>query len=111
MLILYYYYTLIILFRSDGDRANGSKEASFGVSASQFEISSPEHANGLESQSGRPQKQNMLVFMVGGLSFIEIAALRFLSKDASFPYNIIMGTTNIINGNTLLESLVHDSHL
>lgn len=54
----------------------------------------------------RPQrKKNMLVFVVGGISYLEIAALRFLSRDPSFPYNIIIGTTSV--GSGLLKTLVH----
>lgn len=55
-----------------------------------------------------PSKPVMLVFFVGGLSFIEVAALRFLSKSPDFPYSIVMGSTNMINGNSLIESIVHD---
>ena len=55
-----------------------------------------------------PQKPVMLVFVVGGLSFIEVAALRFLSKSADFPFTIVMGSTNMMNGNTLIESVSHN---
>ena len=51
------------------------------------------------------RKKNMLVFVVGGISYLEIAALRFLSNDPAYPYHIIIGTTSI--GNSLLKSLVH----
>lgn len=55
--------------------------------------------------SGR-RKKTLLVFFVGGVSYVEIAALRFLSNDPLYPYNIIIGTTSI--GNTMLKSLVHN---
>lgn len=55
-----------------------------------------------------PQKPLMLVVFVGGLSFLELAALRHLSKSADFPYSIVMASTNMINGNTLIESIIHD---
>lgn len=55
-----------------------------------------------------PQKPVMLVVFVGGLSFIEVAALRFLSKSADFPFSIVMASTNMINGNALIESIAHD---
>lgn len=41
------------------------------------------------SENGTADKKTMLLFVVGGLSFIEIAAFRFLSKDPSFPYRIM----------------------
>lgn len=53
------------------------------------------------------RKKTMMVFVVGGLSFLEIAALRFLSNEPSFPYSIVMGTTSLINGHSLLESMAH----
>lgn len=53
-------------------------------------------------------KRTMLVVVIGGLTFLEIAAFRYLSKDPSFPYRIIMATTKLVNGNTLLRSLSHN---
>ena len=58
-----------------------------------------------ESTSTQYEKKNLLLFVVGGLSFIEIAAFRLLSKDPYFPYRIILSTTKLINGNTFLKSL------
>jgi len=49
------------------------------------------------------RKPVLMVFFVGGISYMEIAALRFLSKRQSFPYRIIMITTKIVNGNTMLQ--------
>jgi hypothetical protein len=60
------------------------------------------------SEETRRKKKTMMVFAVGGLSFLEIAALRFLSNDPLFPFTIIMGTTALVNGNSLLESLAHE---
>ena len=51
-------------------------------------------------------KKVMVVYMIGGLTFLEIAAMRALSKHPSFPYTIIMATTKIINANSLLTSLI-----
>jgi len=51
------------------------------------------------------RKPTLLVFFVGGVTYMEIAAIRFLSKRSSFPYHIICCTTNVINGSTLLQSL------
>lgn len=58
------------------------------------------------SSSGTSNKKpTLLVFFVGGVTFMEIAALRFLSKRQTFPYHIICCTTKIINGTSLLHSL------
>jgi len=51
------------------------------------------------------RKPVMLVFFIGGVTFMEIAALRFLNKNVSFPYEIVCCTTKIINGKTFLQSL------
>jgi vacuolar protein sorting-associated protein 33A len=53
-------------------------------------------------------KRTMLVVVIGGLTFLEIAAFRYLSRDPAFPYRIIMATTKLVNGNTLLRSLSHN---
>ncbi|WVR08192.1 hypothetical protein IAU60_005238 [Kwoniella sp. DSM 27419] len=45
-----------------------------------------------------------VVFFLGGCTFTEIAALRWLSKQA-VGRKFLIATTGIINGNTLLESL------
>lgn len=47
-----------------------------------------------------------LVIFIGGISFAEIAALRFLSSQEGMGYDFLIGTTKIINGTTLLETLV-----
>lgn len=51
------------------------------------------------------RKPTLMVVLVGGVTHMEIAALRFLSKRPTFPYHIFCVTTKIINGNTLLQSL------
>eukprot|EP00550_Attheya_septentrionalis_P005748 CAMPEP_0198283006 /NCGR_PEP_ID=MMETSP1449-20131203/2702_1 /TAXON_ID=420275 /ORGANISM="Attheya septentrionalis, Strain CCMP2084" /LENGTH=861 /DNA_ID=CAMNT_0043979461 /DNA_START=78 /DNA_END=2663 /DNA_ORIENTATION=- len=59
---------------------------------------------GALSKPGK-QKPVLMVYFVGGVTFMEIAALRFLSKLESYPFHIVICTTNIINGNTFLQSL------
>jgi hypothetical protein len=51
------------------------------------------------------KKPVLLVYFVGGITYMEIAALRFLSKRPSFPYSIVICTTEIVNGRKLLQSL------
>jgi vacuolar protein sorting-associated protein 33A len=50
-------------------------------------------------------KPVLLVWYVGGVTTMELAALRFLSNDVKFPYHIICCTTKIMNGTSLLQSL------
>ncbi|GKY93695.1 hypothetical protein MPSEU_000336700 [Mayamaea pseudoterrestris] len=51
------------------------------------------------------KKPVLAVYFVGGVTYMELAAMRFLSKRPTFPFHIICCTTKIINGDTLLESL------
>ncbi|KAJ6727295.1 VESICLE PROTEIN SORTING-ASSOCIATED [Salix purpurea] len=46
----------------------------------------------------------VLVVFIGGVTFAEISALRFLSAQEAMAYDMIIGTTKIINGNTLIET-------
>ncbi len=55
-----------------------------------------------------PEKKVMLLVVIGGISLLEIAALRYLSNEASFPFKILIGTTKIVNATTLLSSLEHN---
>ncbi|XP_078427603.1 sec1/munc18-like (SM) proteins superfamily [Wolffia australiana] len=51
----------------------------------------------------------VLVVFIGGVTFGEISALRFLSSQERAGYDFIVLTTKIINGDTLLETLVSNS--
>eukprot|EP00300_Choanocystis_sp_HF-7_P025246 c26980_g1_i1.p1 GENE.c26980_g1_i1~~c26980_g1_i1.p1 ORF type:complete len:620 (+),score=184.98 c26980_g1_i1:70-1860(+) len=46
-----------------------------------------------------------LVFFVGGCTFTEIAAMRFLGKDDGGSRDYLIATTHIINGNTMMDSV------
>ena len=52
-------------------------------------------------------KPVMIVYYIGGVSWLEVQALRFLSNSADFPYQIIICTTKLLNGSTLIKSLIH----
>ncbi|DAZ92553.1 TPA: hypothetical protein N0F65_012783 [Lagenidium giganteum] len=53
---------------------------------------------------GAEERKVMLVYFLGGVTYMEIAALRHLSHQADCPFDIIIATTKIINGDTLLKS-------
>jgi hypothetical protein len=57
-----------------------------------------------DCSSGK-HKPILVVVFLGGITYMEIAALRFLSKRSTFPFNIIMITTTVINGASLLKSM------
>ncbi|RXH94225.1 hypothetical protein DVH24_023909, partial [Malus domestica] len=48
----------------------------------------------------------VLVVFVGGVTFAEISALRFLSAQEGMAYDLIIGTTKIANGRSLIETFV-----
>jgi len=50
-------------------------------------------------------KKVLLVYFVGGITFMEIAALRFLSNQPSFPYSILISTSKIVSGDSLIGDL------
>ncbi|GMI78794.1 VACUOLAR PROTEIN SORTING 33 [Hibiscus trionum] len=61
-------------------------------------------SNGLDKiTDGR--RSLVLVVFVGGVTFAEIAALRFLSAQEGMAYDLIIGTTKIVNGHSLVETL------
>ncbi|KAI9124365.1 hypothetical protein K1719_004287 [Acacia pycnantha] len=48
----------------------------------------------------------VLVVFVGGVTFAEISALRFLSAQEGMAYDLIIATTKIINGRTVVETFM-----
>ncbi|TYZ67716.1 hypothetical protein PybrP1_002183 [[Pythium] brassicae (nom. inval.)] len=60
-------------------------------------------ASKLDSFGGEERKV-MLVYYLGGVTYMEIAALRHISRQPECPFDIIVATTKIINGDSLLKS-------
>ncbi|KAK4877889.1 hypothetical protein RN001_010395 [Aquatica leii] len=48
----------------------------------------------------------VLVFFIGGCTFAEISALRFLSQQEELNVEFIIATTKLINGDTFLKSII-----
>ena len=63
-----------------------------------------DHETGVET-TNEGQKL-VLVYFIGGVSFGEISALRFLSQIEDSPANFIIATTRLSNGNKLMECMV-----
>ncbi|KAH8814972.1 vacuolar protein sorting-associated protein-like protein 33A [Xylogone sp. PMI_703] len=55
-----------------------------------------------------PTAEKKLVFVVfiGGITFTEIAALRFIAKNEEARKQIVICTTSIINGNRMMEAAI-----
>jgi len=49
-------------------------------------------------------KKVVLVYFIGGCTFAEISALRWLTKNNEH-YHFVVATTKLINGNTIIESI------
>jgi len=57
--------------------------------------------------NGQSEKKVTVVFFLGGCTFTEIAALRFIGKSEQARRNIVIGTTSIVNGNRIMEAAMH----
>lgn len=58
---------------------------------------------------GTKKRRVMLVVFIGGVTFAEIAALRFLGARPEVNCTFVIATTKLINGTSLLESILDDS--
>ncbi|XP_053557731.1 vacuolar protein sorting-associated protein 33A [Bombina bombina] len=61
---------------------------------------------GLLKKRQQEEKKVMLIFFLGGVTFAEIAALRFLSQMEEATTEYIIATTKLINGTTWMKSLM-----
>ena len=52
------------------------------------------------------KKKVMMVYFIGGVTWMEIAALRFLNSRSDFPFTIVVATTKLVNGNTFLRAIL-----
>jgi vacuolar protein sorting-associated protein 33A len=59
----------------------------------------------MAASGGRKKKPTLVVVYLGGITYMEIAALRFLSKRDTFPYHVVIVTTQVMNGNKLIQQL------
>lgn len=55
---------------------------------------------------GDGRRSLVLVVFIGGVTFAEISALRFLSAQEGMAYELIVGTTKIISSDTLTETFI-----
>ena len=80
-----------------------------GVARIQYHYYDPAHppvsiSNGLRKR----KKKIMMVLIIGGTSLLEVAAFRCLSLDPSFPYSIVIASTDVVSGDSWLKTLYHD---
>ncbi|RKP34979.1 vacuolar sorting protein [Dimargaris cristalligena] len=60
----------------------------------------------IQSRLTAKDKPTTVIFFVGGCTFAEIAAIRFLARHNNRRF--LIATTHIINGNSLLESIMEN---
>ncbi|KAL2064773.1 hypothetical protein VTL71DRAFT_3912 [Oculimacula yallundae] len=61
--------------------------------------------------SGSGEKKTVFVVFLGGITFTEIAALRFIAKKEEARKQIIICTTSIINGNRIMDTAIEKASL
>ena len=66
----------------------------------------PQHAE-KEFFSPSNKVKKILVYFLGGVTFAEVAAIRYLNKCGKFKdkYKFVVATTSIINGNKCLAQM------
>ncbi|KAH9220441.1 Sec1-like protein [Leptodontidium sp. 2 PMI_412] len=61
--------------------------------------------------SGSGEKKTVFVVFLGGITFTEIAALRFIAKKEEARKQIIICTTSIISGNRIMDTAIEKATL
>ncbi|XP_046738532.1 vacuolar protein sorting-associated protein 33A [Diprion similis] len=65
--------------------------------------------NSITSEDSTSESTRLvLVFFIGGCTYAEISALRFLSLQEDSNVEFVVGTTKLINGNSFITSLMED---
>jgi len=71
-----------------------------------------DNSNELEQKKGSNKNNKpkvLLVYFLGGVTHMEISALRLLNKQKHNGWKLLIATTNIVNGNSLLREMVDTS--
>jgi vacuolar protein sorting-associated protein 33A len=58
---------------------------------------------------GSHHKKTTIVFFLGGCTFTEVSAIRFLAQQDEGVRDYLVATTQMINGSTLLESVIQST--
>ena len=72
-----------------------------------FPVSGGSITSGNSTTSMQADRKVTLVYFLGGVTYAEIAALRFLQQE-DHPTDYIIATTHITNGDSLIESINPD---
>ncbi|KAK0617938.1 Sec1-like protein [Bombardia bombarda] len=107
---------LISITRGNGGAGNGSGPGAGGARRGGEDLTmrlnmrkgedKAVKARALLSGGGAGEKKTVFVVFVGGITFTEIAALRFIAKKEEGRRNIVICTTSIISGNKMMEAAI-----
>ncbi|KAI1936989.1 Vacuolar protein-sorting-associated protein 33 [Ophidiomyces ophidiicola] len=64
-----------------------------------------------QTLTGNGGVKTVIIFFLGGITFAEIAALRFISKQEESRRRILICTTGIVNGNRVMEAAIETATL
>ncbi|XP_057331707.1 vacuolar protein sorting-associated protein 33A [Microplitis mediator] len=78
------------------------------VNDSQEKISNLRRQSITSEDSNSEPSRLVLVFFIGGCTYAEISALRFLSQQEDLNVEFIIATTKLINGDSFIMSLTED---
>lgn len=53
----------------------------------------------------KPEKKKILLYFLGGVTFAEIGAIRFMNQQPDAKFRFIIATTQIINGNRAVSQM------
>ncbi|KAI9802416.1 MAG: hypothetical protein M1825_002800 [Sarcosagium campestre] len=56
--------------------------------------------------NGQSERRTVLVFFLGGITFTEIAALRFIAKQEEGRRSVVICTTSLLNGNQMMTAAI-----
>lgn len=107
--------------RSQGEGSSkdaGLEEALKAIPGPAFDIlqTVDEHGQAIERPAGSAsaqgaranKRQVVLVMFIGGVTFAEIGALRFLSTRPEVKNDFVIATTKLVNGSSMLETFLDD---
>ena len=56
-------------------------------------------------QNARQEKKKILLYFLGGVTFAEIGAIRFMNQQPNAKFRFVIATTQIINGNRAVSQM------
>ena len=76
-----------------------------GPTVDEIQKTSKKKASSSANPAQSDDSKVTLVLFLGGCTFAEISALRFLAQQEDSPTDYLIATTSIINGNNFIDTL------